>query len=142
MIEFNKVYLDTAPIIYFLDNDLNFGKKVLAIFEEILNCEKRLVTSVLACEEYLVMPYKVNNVEKINAFFEFIADCNIPLYNVDVNVAKKAAKIKADYKDFKTLDALHLACACVHECDLFLTNDKQLRQFREMKCITIEQWMH
>lgn len=40
MIEFNKVYLDTAPIIYFLDNDLNFGNKVLVIFEEILNCEK------------------------------------------------------------------------------------------------------
>lgn len=27
MIEYNKVFLDTAPLIYFLDDDINFGKK-------------------------------------------------------------------------------------------------------------------
>ncbi len=53
-------------------------------------------------------------------------------------MAKKAAKIKADYKDFKTLDALHLACACVHGCDLFLTNDKQLRQFIKTVLIQVK----
>lgn len=49
------------------------------------------------------------------------------------------AKIWARYKDFKTMDCLQLATACLVECDLFLTNDRQLRQFYEMKCSTIEE---
>ena len=38
------------------------------------------------------------------------------------------------------MDALQLATACISGCDLFLTNDKQLRQFKEMKCIIVDEW--
>ena len=48
--------------------------------------------------------------------------------------------IRALYKDFKTMDCLQLAAACLKQCDLFLTNDKQLRQFDEIKCITIQEF--
>lgn len=44
-----------------------------------------------------------------------------------------------DYKGFKAMDALQLAIACLEKCDLFLTNDKQLRQFEEIKCITVDE---
>lgn len=37
------------------------------------------------------------------------------------------------------MDAIQLAVACLEGCDLFLTNDKQLRQFKEIKCITVEE---
>ena len=30
------------------------------------------------------------------------------------------------------MDALQIATAMLNECDLLLTNDKQLRQFKEM----------
>lgn len=36
------------------------------------------------------------------------------------------------------MDCLQLATACVQQCDLFLTNDKQLRQFGELKCMVID----
>ena len=52
---------------------------------------------------------------------------------------KKAAQIRAEYKAFKAMDALRLAVACITGCDLFLTNDKQLRRFGEIKCITVEE---
>ena len=32
MTEFKKVFLDTAPLIYFLDADIKFGEKVKNIF--------------------------------------------------------------------------------------------------------------
>ncbi len=35
------------------------------------------------------------------------------------------------------MDALQLAAASLAGCDLFLTNDKQLKQFGEIKCITV-----
>ena len=49
----------------------------------------------------------------------------------------KAAQIRAEYKGFKAMDALQIATACLSGCDLFLTNDKQLKQFKEVKCITV-----
>lgn len=58
MTDYNKVFLDTAPIIYFLDDDIHYGNKVRMIFEKILDLEKALVTSTITCEEYLVYPYK------------------------------------------------------------------------------------
>lgn len=69
-----------------------------------------------------------------------MSDCDIPLYSVDVEIAKKASIIRAQYKEFKTMDALQLASASIQGCDLFLTNDKQLKQFREIRCITVEEW--
>lgn len=140
MTEYNKVFLDTAPVIYFLDDDPNFGGNVKNIFEDILGNEAELVTSAITCMEYLVFPYRTNNHEKVKAFFEFVSDCNIPLYSINEETAKKAAMIRAEYKDFKPMDALQLASACIHGCDLFLTNDTQLRQFKEIHCVTIEEW--
>ncbi len=139
MTEYNKVFLDTTPIIYFLDEDVNFGNKVESILSEILENEIEMLTSTITCMEYLTYPYKTGNTEKVDAFFDFIVDCNIPLYAVDEEVAKKAARIRAEYKAFKAMDALQLATACITGCDLFLTNDKQLRQFGEIKCITVEE---
>lgn len=61
MIECNKIFLDTTPIIYFLDEDANFGEKVRNIFEEIILSGKKMLSSVITCEEYLVYPYKTGN---------------------------------------------------------------------------------
>lgn len=140
MIEYNKVFLDTSPLIYFLDADERFGKKVKNIFEEIFISQKEMITSAVTCEEYLVYPYRTHNYEKVEVFMEFIKDCNIPICSIDTEIAKKAARIRADYKDFKAMDALQLATACIQRCDLFLTNDKQLRQFDEISCVTVEEW--
>ncbi len=140
MTGYKKVFLDTAPIIYFLDNDVNFGEKARSILEEILEDGKELATSVITCTEYLTFPYRNNNREKVEAFFEFITDCDIPLYPVDIEIAKKASRIRAEYGNFKAMDALQLASACIKGCDLFLTNDKQLKQFEGIRCVTVEEW--
>lgn len=140
MTGYRKVFLDTTPLIYFLDSDVNFGEKVKHIFEEILFSENEMITSVVTCAEYLVYPYRMGNHDKIDAFVEFINDWNIPLCTIDIETAKKAAKIRAEYKDFKSMDSFQLAVACIQGCDLFLTNDKQLRQFKELSCITVDAW--
>ena len=139
MTEYKKIFLDTTPIIYFLDVDVNFAEKVENLFSDFLEADSQMITSTITCTEYLTYPYRTGNSEKIDAFFEFLSDCDIPMCPIDVDIAKKAAQIRAEYKDFKTIDCLQLATACVQECDLFLTNDKQLRQFKEIKCVTMEE---
>ena len=140
MTEYMKVFLDTTPIIYFLEEDINYADKVERIFSEILESSKMIVTSTITCTEYLTYPYRTGNTEKVKVFFEFLTDCEIMIRSIDVEIAMKAAQIRAEYKDFKTMDCLQLATACIQGCDLVLTNDKQLRQFREVKCVTVDEF--
>ena len=52
----------------------------------------------------------------------------------------KSAQIRAKYKSFKSMDSLQLACAIMSGCDVFLTNDRQLRQITEIQCILLDEW--
>lgn len=140
MTEYKKLFLDTTPLIYFLDSDVNFGEKTKLILEEAISEGKGLVTSAITCMEYMVYPYRMRNQDKIDAFFEFTEDCGIPIKAIDVDIAREAAAIRAEYKDFKAMDSLQLAAAIHSGCDLFLTNDNQLRQFKQLRCITVEDW--
>lgn len=72
-------------------------------------------------------------------FNRLVVTTNIDIIEINQEIAKKAAQIRANYKGFKAMDAIQLAVACLEGCDLFLTNDKQLRQFKEIKCITVEE---
>lgn len=111
------------------------------IFEEFIRTETIMITSTVTCTEYLTYPYRTNNQEKVDAFFEFLTDCSIQIIPIDLYAAKKAAQIRGIYKDFKTMDCLQLAVACQQNCNLILTNDKQLLQFKDIKCITIEKYI-
>lgn len=140
MTGYNKIFLDTTPLIYFLDSDVRFGEKTKSILEEVLSSGKTIISSAVTCEEYLVYPYRTDNSEKADVFFEFTDACGIELVAISVEIAKQAAMIRAEYKDFKAMDALQLAVAMHTDCDLFLTNDKQLRQFKDLCCVTVEEW--
>ena len=141
MTGYEKVFLDTAPLIYFLDDDVNFGQKAKSVFEEVLSNGKTIVSSAITCHEYLVFPYRTHNQEKIDVFFEFTDACGIELISISAKIAETASKIRAEYKEFKAMDSLQLAVAVETGCDVFLTNDKQLKQFTGIKCITLEEWI-
>lgn len=78
MIECNKIFLDTTPIIYFLDEDVNFGESVRNIFEEIILSGKKMLSSMITCDEYLVYPYKTGNQEKIDVFLSLLRIAGLP----------------------------------------------------------------
>ncbi len=136
----NKIFVDTSPIIYLLDEKSPLRPKAEQIFSRVLNAQDKLVTSTITCMEYLVFPYRTNNEPAINIFWKFLADCGVYVHTIDRLTAVKAAQIRARYPYFKTADSLQLATACVSGCNLFLTNDKQLRQFNEIACVILEEF--
>ena len=135
----SKVFLDTSPLIYLLDSDVNFGDKTNKILSALARDNNQFVSSVITCTEYLVIPYRSNNQPLIDAFWELVADCGMILYPITQEIAIKAANIRAEY-GFKSMDSLQLAVACIEGCQLFLTNDNQLRRFGEIDCVTVEEW--
>lgn len=142
MIDYKKVFVDTAPFIYFIEKDVynpQYFEKVKEFFMKGYGSNKEFATSVITMEEYFVFPYRNNNHSYIDMFNRLVATTNMEIIEISQDIAKKAAQIRAEYKGFKAMDAIQLATACIMGCDLFLTNDKQLRQFKEIKCITIDE---
>lgn len=138
MIDCKKIFIDTAPFIYYLEKNPGYFDKARGMFMDCLNNEIKMVTSTITIEEYCVYPYMKNNQRLINNFEEFLDNIGIEIVDIGKIVAKRAAKIRAEYVKFKSMDALQISTAIVNGCDLFVTNDKQLRQFREIKCVTLD----
>ena len=140
MDDFKKIFFDTSPLIYFLDANSIFKSKMDKIFYEILNNEIQFVTSAVTVEEFLVFPYRNEDDSAIESFWTFINEGNVNVLKIDNAIAVEAAKIRAEYRHIKTMDALQLAAAICNGCDLFLTNDRQLKQFDKISCVTVEEW--
>ena len=141
MTDYSKVFLDTAPFIYFIEKDSNnpqYFDNMKRFFEEGYREDKEFLTSVITMAEYFVFPYRNQKMSYIDSFHRLVDTLDMEITEVDQEIAKKAAQIRAQYKNFKAMDALQLATACVTGCDLFLTNDKQLKQFAEIKCVTVD----
>lgn len=138
MTGFKRVFFDTAPFVYLLDVETPYTKSMEAIMVYLNSRDIKLITSVITVAEYLVFPYRENVPQKVQSFFSFIEDNDIDIMDADMGLAEHSAKLRAQYHGFKGMDALQLAAAHRTECDVFLTNDKQLCQCREVNCILVD----
>jgi len=138
MTEFKRVFVDTAPIIYYLENNAQYKDLIKGFFTRCLEKNIQIVTSTITIEEYLVFPYSSGKIEFVDNFKRFLEYMNIEVVNIDSKIAEQGAKIRGQYKNFKAMDALQIATAIVSGCDMFFTNDKQLRQEKELPCMTVD----
>lgn len=138
MTEFKRVFVDTAPIIYYLENNALYIDSIMMFFKKCLEENIQVVTSTITIEEYLVFPYSSGKMEFADNFKRFIEYMGIEIVDIDSNIAEQGAKIRGKYKNFKAMDALQVATAIVSGCDMFFTNDKQLRQEKELPCMTMD----
>ena len=137
MTEIKRIFLDTAPIIYFVEKKPSYYEKVASLLAANHNAE--FFTSVISLTEYFPYPFKQpNRDELIREFDLFIREADIMVVDIDQKIAMEAARIRAEWPNFKTMDALQIAAALDCGCDLFLSNDRQLRQFTEIHCKTLE----
>lgn len=133
----SKLYLDTAPFIYFLEKSSLYFDQIRNFFIECKNRNIPLFTSAITIEEYCVFPLSQKNKQAVFNFDTFLNGMNVDVVPADKSIAMKAAEIRAKYKGFKALDAVHLATAILNECTAFITNDKQLSQIQEIPVFTM-----
>ena len=140
MTEFKRIFLDTSPVIYYLQQDLLYFEKTKDIFFTLSMSGAEFVLSDITIAEYCVFPFRNEKYKLIEELKGFIKEAKIKVFHTSENIAITAARIRAEYKGFKAMDALQIATAMENDCDLFLTNDKQLRQFKELNCVTVEEF--
>jgi len=138
MTEFKRVFVDTAPFIYYLENNPHYKDSIKKFFTKCLKENIQVVTSAITIEEYLVFPYSSGKIEFADNFKRFLEYMNVEVVDINSTIAEQGAKIRGQYRNFKSMDALQIATAIVSECDMFFTNDRQLRQEQELPCMTME----
>jgi predicted nucleic acid-binding protein len=124
-----RVYLDTPPIVYMVEQNPAFSP---AVATKLTALGGDLVSSELARMEALVVPVRNSNSGLIRDFEDFFGGRLAELLGLTRPVFDRAVRIRAAYP-FKTPDALHLAAAAEAGCDAFLTNDQRLTRFPDIR---------
>ena len=132
---YSKIFLDTAPIIYFVEQKEIYLNRIRNILKT--NYLADFYTSAISVAEYSLYPYLYDK-SLLARYNQFINIMGINIVNIDKNIAEKSALIRSQYKHFKTADSLQFASALSSKCDLFITNDKQLRQFSEIEVLVLD----
>lgn len=126
-----RAYLDTNCVIYFVENHPVWCPKVMDRIGRILFARGRLAVGDLTRAECLVVPFKKQDSAMADRYQAFFSDPEIHVLGLSAAICEQAARLRAAYS-FKLPDALHLATAIEHGCELFLTNDIQIVRCKEI----------
>ena len=134
-----KLVVDTAPFIYYMENNNKYGAILDKLFELSENGIINIFTSSITLLEILVKPYELKNYELIKSYETIFENAyGIELISVNKELSRLAAKLRAQYK-IKTPDAIQLALCNYTNTKYFLTNDKRLKSVKEIDILIIDE---
>ena len=125
-----RIFLDTNIFLAVLNEEDNWqlAEKILL---DIHNGKHTGYTSVICASEILSGFYAEDESEKGEMFLTDIkAINNLTITDVDITIAKDAAKIRAKYK-IKLPDAMIASSCNIHKCKL-ITQDEDLKRVKEI----------
>ncbi|NJL81040.1 MAG: type II toxin-antitoxin system VapC family toxin [Nostocaceae cyanobacterium CSU_2_110] len=131
----SRLFLDTAPVIYFVERNPNFVNLVDPIFERLEN-DITAVVSPITLAECLIHPLRLGLTDLEQAFVDVMQHEVVIFVDINSYVAKEAAKIRVHY-NLQLPDALQIAAALIADCQAFLTNDEALKRVRELRVLVV-----
>jgi predicted nucleic acid-binding protein len=120
------VGLDTAPVIYFIEENPAYLPLVRPFFEAVDRGEFHVVTSVLTLTEVLVHPLRRGNHALANDYRQILLHARqVATLPISEAIAEEAAELRSKHGS-RTPDAIQLATARRSGASSFLTNDTRL----------------
>ncbi|MEI6442999.1 MAG: type II toxin-antitoxin system VapC family toxin [Nostocales cyanobacterium ELA583] len=133
----NKVFLDTSPVVYYVEAVPAFAEVAKGIFTLIGEGQMQGVVSPVTLAECVTLPIRLGQVELRQRFTDLLtATEGILLVNIDAVIAQEAAELRIQY-GLKLPDALQVATAIAAGCEAFLTNDVALKRVKELRVLTM-----
>lgn len=132
------MFLDTAPIIYFIEGNPEFGQFVKTIMESIRSGALDSYTSVVTLLEVLPNPIRNGRHDLAVTYGEFLRGTqHLTLLEITEEDAELGGNLRGNYPSLRSLDALQLAVAMNSEVDVFITNDKKLKQVKDIPILVL-----
>ena len=120
-------YFDTNVIIYLVEGFSGYERLIDSVQDMLENDEFYAYTSELSICESLVKPLKIGAADIANLFHTFLEKSGcFRMIPIDKDILFRSAHISAS-TSMKTPDAIHVATAMASACDIFFTNDKNIR---------------
>jgi predicted nucleic acid-binding protein len=133
------VFLDTAPLIYFIEGHSPYQLQLKEIFDANDSQEFQFVTSTLTLLEVLVQPLRFHRFDLVDQYETILRKSSaFHIWELSLEIARRAAELRAEYS-LRTPDAIQLATALSSDSSVFFTNDMRLKQVKEIEVITLSE---
>lgn len=134
-----RLFLDTAPVIYYVEKNPYYLTSVKIVFDRIDDGLLTAVTSPVTLAECLVAPYRLGLTQLREDFNDVIVHGNNTLFVlIDQDTGRQAAELRVRY-NLLLSDALQIAAALIADCDTFLTNDSMLKRVTELRVLVMDE---
>jgi PIN domain len=125
-----RLFLDTAPVIYYVEKNPYYLGRVQVIFEQIDAGTLTAVTSPITLAECLIAPIRLGLPLLQQDFIDLIQGCsNTVFMPFGADVARRAAAIRARYN----------VAALESGCESFLTDDVMFKRVTELNVLVVEE---
>ena len=132
------VFLDTAPLVYFVEEREPYADLLTPFFEAVDAGKIRICTSTITYSEALVVPYRQQNRDLITKYEMLLLKTpHLTIVPFDLELSGRTAEIRAKH-GLKTPDAIQWATAIQYGVQFFLTNDRGFKQFSDPQVLMIE----
>ena len=134
-----RLYTETAPLIYYVEENPTYVAKMDAIITAIEDRPIEAVSSVITLTEVLTRPFKLGNANLAQEYRDILLHSGeFRLLPVTSRLAESAADLRARY-NLRTPDALHVAASIDARCDAFLTNDTGIKRVTEVAVLVLDE---
>ena len=131
------VGLDTAPLIYFMEENPLYIDAVKLFFEAMDKEEFTVVTSTVTLLEVLVQPLRSNNTKLAEEYRDILINSKLMTLEVSNTIAEQAAKLRAVH-NIRTPDAIQISAALNAGATYFFTNDIRLPQIPDIQTLSLD----
>lgn len=132
-----KLYLDTAPIIYAIEEHEVYWTELQPIWTAFAAGEIQVVTSEISLLETLVHPIRDNNSKLADTYNELLTESEVFLIPISTEILRAAAELRANH-NLKTPDAIHAATAVASGCQHLIANDSGFRRLTSIDVIILD----
>ena len=134
-----RLGVDTAPVIYFIEANPRYDALVTEIFRRIADGLPEGLCSVITLTEVLVHPLRHRDRQLAQEYTNLLLGSpHFSTVPIDATKARTAAGLRARY-NLRTPDAIQIAAALDDGCGAFLTNDATLARVTELRVLVLDQ---
>ena len=133
------VGLDSAPLIYFIEQNPTYLEMMRLFFRSLNQGEFKVVTSVVTLPEVLVYPLRQGNTTLAQQYRDILFNAEgLTTIQVSPDIAEVAAQLRAVH-NLRTPDAIQMATAIREGASFFLTNDARLPSLPGLAVLVLEE---
>ena len=133
------VFLDTAPLIYFIEGHSIYQPILSRLFDFNDKGGLLFVTSSVTLLEVLVKPLREGQTAISKQYRDILTTApGIELFDITSAIVEQAAQLRAKY-NLRTPDAIQLATSIELGADYFLTNDNRFKGVIEATVVTVSE---